>query len=80
MGDIRAGCSLVVTIVQVYQSDSIALLLVIFASLKNLGICNVLHIWHIRAIPTYGVYRLYDTHYEKSQNINFLALIRSLYV
>ena len=35
MGDIRAGCSLVVTIVQVYQFDSIALLLVIFAPLKK---------------------------------------------
>ena len=23
--------------------------------------CNVLHIWTIRAIPTYRVYRLYDT-------------------
>ena len=22
--------------------------------------CNVLHIWTIRAIPTYRVYRLYD--------------------
>ena len=29
MGDIREGCSLVVTMVQIYQSDSIALLLVI---------------------------------------------------
>ena len=28
--------------------------------LRYLGICNVLHIWHIRAIPTYRVYRLYD--------------------
>ena len=25
-----------------------------------MDICNVLHIWHIRAIPTYRVYRLYD--------------------
>ena len=23
--------------------------------------CFVLHIWHIRAIPTYRVYQLYDT-------------------
>ena len=30
--------------------------------LRYLGICNVLHIWHIRAIPTYRVYRLYDYH------------------
>ena len=28
--------------------------------LRYLGICNVLYIWHIRAIPTYRVYRLYD--------------------
>ena len=28
--------------------------------LRYLGICSVLHIWHIRAIPTYRVYRLYD--------------------
>ena len=28
--------------------------------LRYLGIFNVLHIWHIRAIPTYRVYRLYD--------------------
>ena len=28
--------------------------------LRYLGICNVLHIWHTRAIPTYRVYRLYD--------------------
>ena len=26
--------------------------------------CNVLHIWTIRAIPTYRVYRLYDTRNE----------------
>ena len=25
-----------------------------------LDICNVLHIWHIQAIPTYRVNRLYD--------------------
>ena len=25
-----------------------------------LDFCNVLHIWSIRAIPTYRVYRLYD--------------------
>ena len=29
--------------------------------LRYLDICNVLHIWHIRAIPTYRVYRLYDS-------------------
>ena len=29
---------------------------------------NVLHIWHIRAIPTYRIYRLYDYCY------NFLKL------
>ena len=29
-------------------------------ALKYLGFCNVLHIWSVRAIPTYGVYRLYD--------------------
>ena len=28
--------------------------------LRYLGIYNVLHIWHIRVIPTYRVYRLYD--------------------
>ena len=28
--------------------------------LRYLGICNVLYIWHIQAIPTYRVYRLYD--------------------
>ena len=28
--------------------------------LRYLGICNILYIWHIRAIPTYRVYRLYD--------------------
>ena len=28
--------------------------------LRYLGICNVLYMWHIRAIPTYRVYRLYD--------------------
>ena len=28
--------------------------------LRYLGICNVLHVWHIRVIPTYRVYRLYD--------------------
>ena len=33
--------------------------------LRYLGICNVLHIWHIRAIPTSRVYRLYDTNYIK---------------
>ena len=31
-----------------------------FPILRYFGICNVLHIWHIRAIPTYRVYRLYD--------------------
>ena len=35
MGDIRAGCSLVVTMVQVYQFDSIALLLVILHLSKS---------------------------------------------
>ena len=30
--------------------------------LRYFGICNVLYIWHIRVIPTYGVYRLYDIH------------------
>ena len=29
--------------------------------LRYLGICNVLYIWHIRVIPTYRVYRLYDS-------------------
>ena len=28
--------------------------------LRYFGTCNILHIWHIRAIPTYRVYRLYD--------------------
>ena len=28
--------------------------------LRYLVICNVLYIWHIRVIPTYRVYRLYD--------------------
>ena len=28
--------------------------------LRYFRICNVLHIWTIRAIPTYRVYRLYD--------------------
>ena len=31
--------------------------------LRYLSICNVLHIWHIRAIPPYRVYRLYDNSY-----------------
>ena len=35
MGDIRAGFSLVVTMVRVYQFDSIALLLDIFAPLRK---------------------------------------------
>ena len=29
--------------------------------LRYLGFCNVLRIWSVRAIPTYRVYRLYDT-------------------
>ena len=29
--------------------------------LRYFQFCNVLHIWTIRAIPTYRVYRLYDT-------------------
>ena len=29
-------------------------------SLRYFRFCNVLHIWTIRAIPTYRVYRLYD--------------------
>ena len=29
-------------------------------ALRYLGFCNVLHIWSVRAIPTYRVYRLYD--------------------
>ena len=28
--------------------------------LRYFRFCNVLHIWTIRAIPTYRVYRLYD--------------------
>ena len=28
--------------------------------LRYLCICNVLYIWHIRVIPTYRVYQLYD--------------------
>ena len=35
VGDIHASCSLVVTMVRVYQFDSIALLLAIFAPLKK---------------------------------------------
>ena len=30
--------------------------------LRYLDICNVLYIWHIRAIPTYRVYQLYDSY------------------
>ena len=34
----------------------------LYGILRYLDICNVLHIiWHIRAIPTYRVYRLYDS-------------------
>ena len=29
--------------------------------LRYFRFCNVLHIWTIRAIPTYRVYRLYDS-------------------
>ena len=32
-----------------------------FPILRYLGICNVLCIWSVRAIPTYRVYRLYDS-------------------
>ena len=32
----------------------------ILFALSYLLFCNVLHIWHIRAIPTYRVHRLYD--------------------
>ena len=28
--------------------------------LRYLGTCDVLYIWHVRVIPTYRVYRLYD--------------------
>ena len=42
---------------------------------RYLGICNVLDIWHIRAIPTYRVYRLDDSarlallqHYVSQEN------------
>ena len=37
--------------------------------------CNVLHIWTIRAIPTYRVYRLYDIYSQQLVNI-----ITSIYV
>ena len=30
-------------------------------ALRYIGFCNVLCIWSVRAIPTYRVYRLYDT-------------------
>ena len=32
--------------------------------LRYLGVCNVIHIWSVRAIPTYRVYQFYDS--EKS--------------
>ena len=35
--------------------------------LRYLGICNVLHIWHIRAIPTYRLYRLYDNERDATE-------------
>ena len=38
--------------------------------LRYFRFCNVLHIWTIRAIPTYRVYRLYDT----LQNRKYLSL------
>ena len=34
--------------------------------LRYFRFCNVLHIWTIRAIPTYRVYRLYDILVEQS--------------
>ena len=38
--------------------------LVVFEKLilapRYLGFSNVVHIWSVRAIPTYTVYRLYD--------------------
>ena len=37
--------------------------------LRYLGICNVLHIWHIQAIPTYRVYQLYDKHSESKGTV-----------
>ena len=44
--------------------------------LRYLGICNVLHIWHIRAIPTYRVYRLYDIHWTGAGSIAIHPLFR----
>ena len=45
--------------------------------LRYLGICNVLHIWYIRAIPTYRVYRLYDNYYAQHDNN---IIIKQLYI
>ena len=39
----------------------------VLSSLHLMGIYNVLHIWHIRAIPTFRVYRLYDSCMQASQ-------------
>ena len=39
--------------------------------LRYFRFCNVLHIWTIRAIPTYRVYRLYDT----AQNITNVIIL-----
>ena len=46
--------------------------------LRYLGIYNVLHIWHIRTIPTCRVYRLYDTRASGSsvnQDFTFVYMI-----
>ena len=43
--------------------------------LRYFRICNVLHIWTIRAIPTYRVYRLYDnSDISESLQVNHVAL------
>ena len=55
---------------------------------RYLGFSNVLHIWSVQAIPSYGVYRLYDNsifmytyilnkfctmgNFEESNTCNFL--------
>ena len=46
--------------------------------LRYFRFCNVLHIWTIRAIPTYRVYRLYDIYSRGQGNASVLVRILAL--
>ena len=51
--------------------------------LRYFRFCNVLHIWTIRAIPTYRVYRLYDmcivNDYESDQFAHYVMIYERVY-